>query len=299
MKYLKIGCISALLALGNPMPVIAQSGATLFDTVVQVNDDVVTNFELIQRTRMLELFGATGNRRETALDQLINERIFLQAGRAQNIVPTEEDVFAGMEEFISRGNLNLDEFLALLAQQGIDQESFRDFIAAGVVWREVVRSRFVRQVTISDDEVAIALNRAANLGNPLVANSAEITTYATLTLPNTADAGARARVLRTEIDNCFDLRANQDKGVFEEISAKNAEIPASIASELVNLDTDETTSITLQSGRVAVLMLCDRTRELPEGSDEEIRAQLFSNKVAGLGAGLLQELRGDAFIDFK
>ena len=46
-------------------------------------------------------------------------------------------------------------------------------------------------------------------------------------------------------------------------------------------------------------MLCSRTRELAEGSDEEIRLQLFNNKVANLGAGLLQELRGDAFIDFK
>ena len=277
-----------------------QSGASLFDTVVQVNDDVVTNFEIIQRARMLELFGAPGNRRELAIDQLINERLFLQAGRALNIIASEEDIVAGMEEFSERGQLNLDEFLSLIAQQGIDQESFRDFVQAGVVWREVVRARFVRQAAISDDEVAVALNRAANQGNQLVANSAEIITYATLTLPTSADAGARARVLRTLIDSCFDLRAKQDRfGTYNEVSAKAGEIPASISSQLLNLDEDESTSITLSSGQTAILMLCSRARELPEGSNEEIRAQLFNNKIASLGAGYLQELRGDAFINFK
>ena len=276
------------------------SGRTLFDTVVQVNDDVVTNFEIIQRARMLELFGAPGNRREQAIDQLINERLFLQAGRALNISASNEDIFAGMEEFAERGTLNLDEFLALISQQGIDQESFRDFIHAGVVWREVIRARFVRQAAISDNEIAVALNRAANQGNPLVANSAEITTYATLTLPSSSDAAARARVLRTEVDSCFDLRAKQGRfGTYNEVSAKNAEIPSSIASQLVNLDEDESMNITLSSGQTAVLMLCSRTRELPEGSNEEIRAQLFNNKIASLGAGYLQELRGDAFINFK
>ena len=276
MNLIKIGCVAALITIGSITKAPAQSGATLFDAVVQVNDDVVTNFELIQRARMLELFGATGNRRELALDQLINERIYLQAGRSQNIEPTEEDIFAGMEEFISRGNLNLDEFLSLLAQQGIDQESFRDFIAASVVWREVVRARFVRQVNISDEEVAIALNRAANLGNPLVANSAEITTYATLTLPNSADAGARARVMRTEVDNCFDLRAKQDKGTFEQVSAKNSEIPASRTSVLVDLDPDEA----LSRIKVAKAYNSDHQMLLAEKVEELISKQELDVKWA-------------------
>ena len=294
---LTVVCMS-LLAL--PTLANAQNLRTMFDTVVKVNDDVVTNFEVVQRARMLELFGLQGNFRQTAIDQLINERIYLQAGRLQNISLAEEDIFEAMEEFANRGGLSLDEFLSLLAQQDIAQESFRDFIQAGVIWREVVRSRFLRQSRISDEEVQIALSRSSNLGNPLVSNAQEITTYATLVMPNTPDAPARARVLRTEVDSCFDLRAQAKKiGQFEEVSSKNASISSSIAAELINLDEDESTNITLSNGRTAILMLCSRQKELPEGVDEEIRTQLFNNKIASLGAGLLQELRGDAFILYK
>jgi peptidyl-prolyl cis-trans isomerase SurA len=46
-------------------------------------------------------------------------------------------------------------------------------------------------------------------------------------------------------------------------------------------------------------MLCDRLRELPEGTRENIRNGLFNQRVGGFGQGYLEELKADAVIVYK
>lgn len=132
----------------------------------------------------------------------------------------------------------------------------------------------------------------------------DILSYATAILPAEADqkrAAAKARVMRNGVDTCLDLRAAAQKSSaqFAEGAGTSQDIPANIALALANLDPKETTTITQSNGQLNVVMLCTRTQELVEGERENIRESLFSQKVANLGAGYLQELKGDAFIVYK
>ena len=102
MNLKAILTLIGITCLVAPLTVSAQNMRTMFDPAVQVNDDVITNFEIAQRARLLELLGLQSNFRQTAIEQLIDERIYLQAGRSQNITLAEEDIFAGMEEFLLR-----------------------------------------------------------------------------------------------------------------------------------------------------------------------------------------------------
>lgn len=128
----------ALVALA-PVGASAQGR---FSPVVQVGDAVVTRYELDQRTRFLALLGAPGDPRELAREQLINESVQMAAADAAEVTPSPEEVDAGMDEFASRANLTADQFVAALAQNGVDAETFRQFIGAGVAWRSYVRQRF-------------------------------------------------------------------------------------------------------------------------------------------------------------
>ena len=132
----------------------------------------------------------------------------------------------------------------------------------------------------------------------------DILSYVTTLLPLESDAkraAAKARVMRSGVDTCLDMRAAAQKASakFEEGAGTANDIPANIALALANLDPKETTTITQQNGQLSVVMLCTRTQELVDGERENIRETLFSQKVANLGAGYLQELKGDAFIVHK
>ncbi|GLQ34127.1 hypothetical protein GCM10007939_04100 [Amylibacter marinus] len=302
MKKLKLLCVVALCNLTFGAPSLAQSG-NVFSSAAVVNDAVVTNFELFQRVSMLQVFGARADLRNLAMGQLVDERLYLQAGEQMGVTVSEGEVLDGMNEFAARADLTSDQLIEILGQRGVVRETFYDFVHAGLVWRTVVRTRFARQAQITENDVDVALLRSPGQGGR---QPNEILGYATLALPasegDVKTRAAKARVLRTEIDTCLDLRAarnNFEGSEFGEGGGRLADIPDALRGPLNALDPRETTTITGADGRTTVLMLCSRSRELPEGDRSNITEILVNQKIAGLANGYLQELKGDAFIDIK
>jgi peptidyl-prolyl cis-trans isomerase SurA len=139
----------------------AWAQTNLFAPAVRVNDKVITNFELGQRELFYQLLRAPGDIGELAMTRLIEERLQAEAAASFGVVAGEEEVSAGMEEFASRANLSTEQFLAAIAQAGVAEESFRDFVRAGILWRGVVRGRFGPRAQVTEDEI----DRALALGN--------------------------------------------------------------------------------------------------------------------------------------
>lgn len=128
-----------------------------FRPAIVVDGLVVTEYQLSQRQAFLTLLRAPGDIRQLAAEQLINETIQQREAEKAGIVASDEAIRAGMEEFAQRGGLNADQLLQLLAQNGIAAESFRDFVAAGVSWRDYVRAEFLPRVNISGAEIDAAM----------------------------------------------------------------------------------------------------------------------------------------------
>lgn len=122
-----------------PMCVSAQN---LFSPAITVNDKSITFYELSQRKTLLTLLKSTGNLEEITKNQLIEDRLKLSVAEDLGLIPREEEITAGMDEFIGRGGLDTPTFLNELAGFGIDEQTFRDFIMAGMAWRNVVQSKF-------------------------------------------------------------------------------------------------------------------------------------------------------------
>ena len=153
--------MAAMVCLVTAAPAFAQN---LFAPVVKVNDDVVTEYEIQQRQLFLQLLNAPGATREAAQEALVDDRLRAQAVRAAGLELTPEDVAAGMAEFASRANLETEEFVKLLGQGGVSEESFRDFVVTGISWRELIRARYGNRVQISAAEIDRALATSGNVG---------------------------------------------------------------------------------------------------------------------------------------
>ncbi len=149
--------LAATAATGLAWPADTARAQNLFVPVVHVNDQAITRYELQQRGRMLTLFRAPGDPQRLARKQLIEERIKLDAARANGLVIEDDMIRAGMEEFAGRANMNAEELIKALAGAGVSEESFREFVRAGITWRELTRARFAPRVSVSEDD----LERAA------------------------------------------------------------------------------------------------------------------------------------------
>ncbi|NJM82014.1 MAG: peptidylprolyl isomerase, partial [Tabrizicola sp.] len=157
-SFLKRQFAALILGLGLVIPAAAQD---LYAPRLYVNDRAISEFEVQQRMLFLQVLRAPGNPEEEALKALIEDRLRLTEADRLGLKLTEEQVKAGMTEFAARANLSTEQLVAELEKVGIAAETFRDFVSAGLLWREAVRARFLGQVPISEADVDRALEASA------------------------------------------------------------------------------------------------------------------------------------------
>ncbi|WP_436399422.1 peptidylprolyl isomerase [Roseobacter sp. S98] len=186
----RLGTAAALaVATFSAAPVAAQG---LFDPVVFVNDDVVTEYEVEQRQRFLTLLNAPGSSREAVIETLIDERLRAQAADDAGLTLTPEGLEAGIAEFAARTNLEPDEFIAQLEQNGVDRATLVSFLSVGLTWRDLIAGRFGRRLQISEEEIDRALASSTSSGGIRVLVSEII-------IPAPADRRAEVEELAREI----------------------------------------------------------------------------------------------------
>lgn len=133
----------------------------LFAPRLYVNDRAITEYEVAQRALFLRVLRAPGNPEEEALKALIEDRLRQTEAERLDITVTEKDLTDGLAEFAGRANLTTEQFVGELTKAGIAPETFRDFVSAGLLWRQVVRGKFLGQVPISEADVDRALEASA------------------------------------------------------------------------------------------------------------------------------------------
>ena len=128
-----------------------------FSARLYVGDRVITNYELQQRALFLTLLRAPGDPESQALDALIDDKLRLIEAEKLGLEVTPEGLQEGLNEFASRANLTAEQFVEALAQGGVEAQTFRDFVEAGLIWRDIVRAKYAGSVTVTEDEVDRAL----------------------------------------------------------------------------------------------------------------------------------------------
>lgn len=151
--------MSAIVLLA--LPGLAQN---LFAPVVRVDDSVITGFEVEQRLRFLQVLNAAGASRDSVIETLVEDRLKLREARGRGLSLPEEGLRAEMTEFAGRANLSLEKFTSELGKVGIAPETFRDFVAVNVLWRDLIRGLYGNRVQITEREIDRALASGSNSG---------------------------------------------------------------------------------------------------------------------------------------
>ena len=151
-----VSAIATTMALMSPTFAVAQ-----FAPVIVINDAVVSEFEIDQREAMLRVFRTPGDLQQVARDQLIEDRLKLEALNAAGLRITPEGLRGAMGEFSARENMDVDQFIAVLSQAGVAEETFSDFVRVNVSWRDYIRSRFGDRAQVSEAEIDQALGQSS------------------------------------------------------------------------------------------------------------------------------------------
>jgi len=154
--------LAALVLIGSLQSASQAQG--LFDPVISVNRAAITAYELEQRERFLEILQRSSGMAQQARDSLIEDRLKMAAADRAGIKLSGAQLLSAMEDFAANANLDLDQLLETLAQSGVDEQTYRDFIMVGVTWRELIRARFAARSAPSETEIDRALASAGAQG---------------------------------------------------------------------------------------------------------------------------------------
>ena len=302
MRWLSIVLLALLAPAG---PVLAQNP---YAPAIMVNDGVVTHYDIGQRIKLLEALGASGDLRKLAVQQLTEDRVKVQAANDMEIELPEGAIEAGIEEFATGRGLTLDDVQLALDARDIDQQTLNDFVESGLLWREVIGTRFRARATPSEADLDAALEIAANTPQEMLTLAEIALPYAERGQPETdalADriyrqlaGGASFAALAGEYSRSGSAERG---GVLDPVPATN--LPPAFRSEVLLLRPGQVTRPLPISGGVAIIKLVSIRQAPPQPIDadnpevrEALRQRLFAERIQSFGQGYLQELLGDAII---
>ena len=131
----------------------------LFEAKIQVNNSVITKFELDQRAKFLAALKFTGNHGELAQTQLIEERLKQSEAQKLNITASDLEIEDALKRFASRANLTVKEFITELKRLEIYPDTFRSYVETEVIWQKLAYKKFGAQSSISN----LQLQRAKSI----------------------------------------------------------------------------------------------------------------------------------------
>jgi hypothetical protein len=298
MHFIKIIIVISLFL--SPFTPVAQSTNT-FNVAVEVNDQIITNYEISQRIKMLETFGAKSVSKRKVINSLINERLYTYSAIELEALPNNSEIDKGLDDFAKRGNLITKDLLAYLESRNVSQDTLIAYITAGLTQRKVIQKKFVNNIVISQGDVASAIDTE----NVLSKSNSNVIEYIELTFSNLVSDKKSLKQLSTinkMADNCLDLQS-EAKDV-ENINLKvhkkkKNDLKNEILDKLNNLDIYETKLFKNSNNINYLLMLCSRNSEMDEETIETLRKKIFNSRINKIGNAYIQELKGEAFIDIK
>ena len=162
-----------------PPPAIPASALTE-SVVASVNDDVITNYDILQRMRLLVITAGIQPTRDDlpelqryALSSLIDERLEMQELRREEkeqkatIVATDSVVDDMIDGMAKDSHMTSEQLLASLAQQGIGAETLRSQLRAQESWQDWIRGRYGSRLRIGEAQIkAFQARMAAEANKP-------------------------------------------------------------------------------------------------------------------------------------
>lgn len=151
-RLLPLPLIPFTIALSLSGPICAQT-ETAFTPKIKVNDLAITSHEIEQRALLLEFFETPGNSMELAREQLIEDRLKIDAANNVGFALDQDELLFAMDELANRNGFTTEELIRAMSSAGIHESTYREFVRAGHTWRELVRARFSSRVTVSEGDM--------------------------------------------------------------------------------------------------------------------------------------------------
>ena len=174
MKTLfKVIAVGTLLLIGNLT--ISTADEKNFKIIKLVNDEVITNFDLEQRIKLLATLNKVNFNSEN-IDQyarelislMVDEKLQYEQMKKYNISITQKEV----DEYIKKAYSNNDtsQIVSILNQNNINVDILYESIRIKIGWNELTGRLYYRTAKVNPDDLEDAMQQNPTLSEKMVNN---------------------------------------------------------------------------------------------------------------------------------
>ena len=297
------------------LAIAAAIGAVVFwqaqaqaQVVVLVNGDPITNYDIEQRQRLMQLATQKAGSRQDALNELIDDKLKLHVGRRYEFELPDAAVENAFENVARGSRTTSEQFAKALASAGIDVNAFKARLRADLVWSQIVRGKFQSSLQIGEKDVFTALE-SRNKGEGDIGFEYRLTPIV-FVVPRGSPEGVvearrrEAEALRQRFQNCEEgirfARALRDVAVREPITRVSADLAVALRGVLDAVEVGRLTPPEVTQGGVEMFALCSKKQTTADTPGKrEVRDQMFAQKFQAQAKRYLRELRNAAMIEYR
>jgi peptidyl-prolyl cis-trans isomerase SurA len=298
--FITTACIFASIA--TPSRALAQH------VVLLVNGDIITDYDIEQRTKFNTVAVHKTSSRQEVIEELIDDKLKVQIARRYKIDITDADVESSFGDMARRMHLTADQLTQNLAQSGIDAKTLKARVRADLSWQTIIRGKFQSSLQVSEKSVLdqIATEKKTEGGDVGYDYTLRPILFV-VPRGNTALQESRrkdAEALRARFTACDSgllfARSLRDVAIREPIVKNSSDLVPALRQILDKTEIGHLTPPETTPQGIELFALCEKKETKNETPEKrEAREKIFSEQFEKKAKNYLRELRRQAMIERK
>ena len=293
-------CVFAALA--------APSRALAQHVVLIVNGEVITDYDIDQRTKFNTLSTHKTPARQEVIEELIDEKLKVQIARRYKLDITDSDVDSSYGDMARRMHLSADQLTQTLAQNGIDAKTLKARVRADLNWQYIIRGKFQSSLQVSEKSVLDEIEtQKKSDGGDIGYDYTLRPILFVVPHGNTALQESRrkdAEALRARFSACdtglLFARSLRDVAIREPITKNSSELVPALRQILDKTEVGHLTPPETTAQGIETFALCEKKETKSETPEKrQARDKIFSEQFQAKAKNYLRELRRQAMIERK
>ena len=252
----------AALALGLVLIAGAALPALAAGVRVTVNDIPITDVQISQRARLMQMEHHPGNLTTAATDELINEALELTDAKRLGINITDAQVDTAFLSVARNLRISQDKLTAVLGASGVGIDTLKDRLRATLAFNQISQNIITPRVQFSEADLAKQAAAKANGANSYDYILKEIVFVMPGGKGSPGARSADANRYRSQFKGCDSAVPLSEKFVdaaVTDVGRRHAtQMPDAVATELGKLPVGGITKPRVVQGGVSMLAICSK-----------------------------------------
>ncbi len=303
---LRVFAASMLAAV---LTIVCNATARAQQVAVLVDGVPITELDIAQRAKFIEMSTHKAPTRQEALNGLIDEILEIREAKRFGIDPGDSDVNDAYANIASGMNVDTQKLTQMLVSGGASEQTLKHQIRAQIAWTSLVRGRYKASLEIRDSDVEAQLQLHQPDEKSQVGYEYVVRPIILVVPRGSPDSAFEARkrdadALRTRFVNCTEgvafARALREVAVRDPVNKSSADLQPELRDILDKTELGHLTPPEQTPEGVQMFAVCSKKETKTDSPGmKKMRDEMFQQKFGAKAKRYLAELRRAAMIEYK